>query len=197
MITLLSTILPRVWPHAWPRAKQNLFAKRTFRLQAAALALGLAALGGCGYSLETVRLPAQAATLGLGSVTNHTFQGELDLRMNRALQRRVMAIGSADLVSPNDSDLVLEVDLTRFDVSRFRDISQNNAYTFQFTLSGTMTLRDRRNGRVLLDHQPVEGTARLDFTVLTMETPALRDQGIELAVNRLADIIVQRMYNTY
>jgi len=135
-------------------------------------------------------LPANAHTLALGVVANHTTQPNLDVVMQRQLRHAALRDPNLRLTATQQGDLVVEVDLTRLDVSRFRDLTSTNSFAYSYNLAATVTLRDNRTQKVLLLNQPVTAMARLDFTESTAETPAVQNQGLDEATRNLAQQIL-------
>lgn len=150
------------------------------------LALAGALSGGCGYGLDTPRLPGNAGTLAIGTVRNRTFQGELDVRLQHRLRSVLMKHPGFELGAPDRSDLVLDIELTQFRVVRARDLVTTNVSSVSYQIVGLVSVYDRRQRKFYVSRQPVNSVSRLDFDSPTSETPAIRDEGLEDAVQNFA-----------
>jgi hypothetical protein len=138
----------------------------------------LALAGGCGYRLETARLPAGAATVYLGLVENRTQTGELDVRLRDKLRATVLRHSAAALAPLEQADLILDVALTGLNITRARDLASTNLQSVVIDLTGNITLVDRRTGRAQYRNTPLAVQARQDFDTPVVETPAIRADGI-------------------
>lgn len=191
-----------------------IFAARNLCLAAGLAVLGGWGMAGCGYHMESLHLPGHARSLGLGPVYNRTYQGELDYRLTNQLRTRFLQEAYTDLVSPETSDLVLEVELVDFQITRYRNLTSlagtqggsstgslaagSAPFTINFTVSGTLTLRDNRENIIRMDHIPVSGTSSLSFDAAdTLETPAVKNQGVDQALADIAARIVRQVFTAY
>ncbi len=161
-------------------------------LPAALAALWLVAAG-CGYRQDVPRLPAGALSLAIGPIENATFTGELDVRLRDALKRRLMRHAHITLRPPEASDLVLTVRLTGFDITRTLDPAVTANRTFGFRLEGRYTVQDRRRGEPLVSGRPLRVRVALVQDPGTLETPAIRDEGIDDAVDAFAERLLEEV----
>jgi hypothetical protein len=177
--------------------------KALLRRTAAAWALcGLAGVAmwlaaGCGYRVDTPRLPGNAGTLAIGVIRNRTFQGELDVRLQHRLRSLLLKHPGFELGAPDHSDLILDIELTQFRVVRARDLASVNLNSVSFQLVGLVSVYDRRQSRYYVNRQPVNSTSRLDFDAPTVETPAIRDEGLEDAVLSFATQVENLVFLTF
>jgi len=80
-------------------------------LLSAWVTLGL--LTACGYEMDSPRLPNHHRTLALGPIRNRTFEAELDVRLQSALRRILYRTAGVSLSAPEDSGLVLALEIER------------------------------------------------------------------------------------
>lgn len=159
----------------------------------AALVLLAALAAGCGYHMERRRLPDGARHLALEVVRNRTFTGELDVRLRAELRRLLFRDAGIRLTSRAESEQVLEITLTDIAVSRARSLDATDVSQLGYTLSGEMTLLETRSGRPLIDGQRVVGRSSLDFRRARIESPAVRDEGINDALADFARNVRDRL----
>jgi hypothetical protein len=157
----------------------------------------LALAAGCGYRVDTPRLPGNAGTLAIGVIRNRTFQGELDVRLQHRLRSLLLKHPGFELGPPDHSDLILDIELTQFRVVRGRDLASTNLTNVSFQLVGLVSVYDRRQSRYYVNRQPVNSTSRLDFDSPTVETPAIRDEGLEDAVSSFAIQVENLVFLTF
>jgi len=155
---------------------------------AAALALPLA-LGGCGYGLDSPRLPQGAGTIAIAAIRNRTTTGELDIRLAQLLRYRLSRHSTFSLAPEDSADVVLQVTLNDLKINRSRDLTSTNVSAIAFTLTGPVSLLDRRRSAYYLFNVQVSGSGRLDFDTPTSETPAIRDQGLTEVLNDYANSV--------
>ncbi len=161
-------------------------------LVGAALVLA-AALGGCGYRQAVPRLPGDAGRLAIGPVRNHTFTGELDVRLREALRRRLLAHAFVRPVAGARSELVLEIDLDALDVQRRVDAIDPGRRVLTFTVRGRMRVRDRRGEDAVVHDQRVSAAEAVVVDATALETPAVRDEGIDDALDAFAAQVERRL----
>lgn len=167
----------------------------------AGLALGLLALllgaVGCAYRLETPRLPGNAGTLFIGVIRNRTFAGELDVRLQHRLRELLLKHPGVELGPMDQSDLILDIELTVFRPVRGRDIASTNLTSVSYQLAGLVSVYDRRQGRYYFKRSPVSVVSVIDFDTPTIETPAIRDEGIEDALQSFALQVENLLFLTF
>jgi hypothetical protein len=162
--------------------------------------LGLAVLlvvSGCGYSLETPRLPGNAGTLAIGTIRNRTFTGELDVRLQHRLRSLLLKHPGFELSVPERSDLILDIELTEFRAVRARDLATTSLTSVSYQLIGLVSVYDRRHSRYHIRRQPVNSVSRLDFDTPTVETPAIRDEGLEDALQSFSVQVENLLFLTF
>lgn len=142
-----------------------------------ALAAALA-LAGCGYEQNRPRLPGKAERLTIGLVQNRTYTGELDVRLREEIRKRLLLNDAVVLTSPEQSELTLELDLNRLDITRTRDLSNTNVSGLTFALTGRMVVVATRDRTRRYMNEPIAVTTSLSFDRPVIETPSVRDEGI-------------------
>ena len=156
----------------------------------AGLAAGLLALllgtMGCSYHVGSPRLPGNAGTLAIGVIRNRSFTGELDVRLQHRMRELLLKHPGVQLGPTDHSDLILDIELIQLQPVRSRDIASTNFTSVSYVLSGLVSLYDRRQGRYYYKRSQITVSSTLDFDTPTIETPAIRDEGIEDALNLFA-----------
>jgi hypothetical protein len=159
----------------------------------APLILALALLLGCGYGMDAPRLPNNHRTLALDPVRNRTYEGELDVRLRQALRRILYRTAGVEMVSPEDSGLLLILEIQQLDLVRARSLDSTDVKRLNYHIAGTMTLKEQGTGRLLLDKLPVALNTRYDLPEAAVETPAVRDDAVNDVVSQFAEAIVARL----
>ncbi len=171
--------------------------RRLTALLAVALLATLASGAGCGYRMESRGLPEGAASLGIGTIRNRTFTGELDVRLKHELRRKLLRNPAFALVSPERSQLVLEVDLLRADFVRSLDVSNTSISSLVLVLEGRINLRKARGGQPVIRNAGVAVSTRLDFDRSVIESAAVRDEIEHDAVVAFAAKVEQLLYEHF
>lgn len=146
----------------------------------------LLSLSACGYGPDADVLPGGARTLALAPVANQTGTGELDVLLQTALRRRLMRHAHIRFSDRDGADLVLRVALTRFSIARVLDTGASTNRSFRFALSGHITLDDHRTDRPWIKQAPLSASASRHHAASVLETPAIRDEGINAVVDDFA-----------
>jgi hypothetical protein len=160
-------------------------ARRKALLAVTLLAAALLA-GACGYRLDAPHLPDNASRLAVGVIQNRTATGELDIRLQDKLRTVLLRHPSVMLTSPEFADLVLDVDLATISIARTRNLTATSLSGISYTLAGAVSLYDRRKSRFHFSRVPVSASARLDFDTPIVETPAIRDEGLDELLDNFA-----------
>jgi hypothetical protein len=178
-----------------------LAARRVAWWKTAALALALLpawlTIAGCGYHLESPRLPGNAATLSIGSIRNRTQTGEVDVRLAHQLRTLFLKHPGMQFVAPDRGEIVVDIELTQLRVVRARDLATTNINNEQFQLVGILSVYDRIHSRYYVYHQAIQSFSRLDFDSPTIETPAIRDQGLDAAILGIAEQIESAVFVSF
>ena len=153
--------------------------------------------GGCGYRMEGQGLPGNARSLGLGQINNLTFTGELDVRLRSELRRVLLRNPAFSLTSPEASELVMEINLTRLTVTRPLDVSDTDLSSLRYQLRGTMLLFRREPVKRRILRTRLVARVRLDFDRAVMETPAVRDEIGEDVIIAFAELVEKALYRHF
>lgn len=160
----------------------------------AALAL---ATGACGYHQDVPHLPGGAHTLTLQRVANLTDTGELDVRLRVLLQQRFSQQAHVRLEPAHESALGLSIDLSQLTVTRVVDPALTPEPTYSYTLTGQITLADLRTGHKYADHQTIVVSVRRIYPPAQLETPAVRDDGVNAVLDAFAQQVQQQVEDTF
>lgn len=145
------------------------------------------ALPGCGYTLDSPRLPLNASRLSIATIKNSTTTGEMDIRLGQILRSRLLRQSSFDLVSVESSDLSLEIEMEDLKITRGRDLTTTTVSNIVYQLKANVSLLDRRTKAYYYYKAPVIANSRLDFDTPVIETPAIRDEGLTGVLEKFAD----------
>ena len=156
-----------------------------------AIALYTPLLLSCGYSMDAPGLPAKHRTLAVDTIQNKTFTAELDVRLQREVRRLLLRDAGIHVVPMSQTDLVLRVTLDELRISRARNITDTSVGTFAVSISGSVSLWEVSSRTYLINNRKVSARSRLSFSERTLETPAVRDEGINDALALFAERVVQ------
>lgn len=162
-----------------------------------AVVLAVLWVGGCGYGGDPARLPGNAASLAIGAVRNLTYTGELDLRLIGALRARLSNNPSFLLGPPEQSELVLEVELKELRVSRARAVSSTNLTSMTSVLTGRIVLRHQGPGGRAILQQDISASSVLIFAESIVMTPAVKEQATDRVVAAFAERVEERLYSHF
>ena len=160
------------------------------------MGLALAAwLSACGYSMDSPGLPAQHRTLAVNTIRNATFTAELDVRLQRELRRLLFRDAGIHVVPQSGTDLVLQIEVSEIRVSRRRSVDDTSVGQLTYNLNGLVSLREISSGRFLISRRAIAANSRLDFDeeAETLETPAVRDEGLNDAIELFAARVVDAL----
>ncbi len=168
----------------------------------AAMLGALFVLNGCGYSQDVPTLPEGAKSIFVAPVQNLTEQGELDVRLQALLRRRLLRHSHVAVHTASDAELVLSVSLTSFSIQRTLDPTSDletpleTVRTFVYTLTGRMRLSEPRTGRDLDNRALSAGVTRYHDSA-TLETTAVRDEGIEDVLEAFVDQVERALFSSF
>lgn len=154
-------------------------------------------LTGCGYSPYNPTLPQGGEKLALGKIENLTLNGELDVRLRRALMTRLHRNPNLRMVAPESSEQILGIKLTRLDVSRTVQTANTDFKVITYSLNGSLWLQRSHDGGHLLKNVGISVNSQVVFPVATLETPAVRDEGLEKVVNAFAKAVETKLFQGF
>jgi len=154
-------------------------------------------LGGCGYAMESPRLPNDRHSIGVAPIRNLTYEAELDVRLQEALRRRLYRDPAIRAAEPERSELVLDIELNQLSLVRVLDLNSTNVRLLTLGLGGIMTLRDTGTGALIFDRLPVLVSSRYELPESALETPALRDDALATVLSEFADQVVKQLLLTF
>lgn len=157
------------------------------------IALAAAGLSACGYSMDAPGLPAQHRTLAVDTIRNATFTAELDVRLQREVRRLLFRDAGIHVVPKSRTDLVLQIVVSEISVSRRRSVTDTSVGQLTYRLNGSLSLWEVSSGRFLISGRPIAARSRLDFANPTLETPAVRDEGLNDAIELFAARVVDAL----
>jgi len=173
----------RVWKVVTGGAVRRRLQTGRYALAGLLLALGVAA---CGYRWESPRLPGNAGTIAIAEIRNRTLTGEVDVRLAHQLRALLLKHPGIQLTTPDHSDLVLDIELTVLRIVRTRDLATTSLTGVSYQLAGQVSVYDRRSRQYYIYHEVLQGISTLNFDSPTVETPAIRDEGLDDAIQDFA-----------
>lgn len=156
-----------------------------------AMVIFLPACGGCqtlGYSDKTV-YPEQIRTVSIQAFENKTFYRDIEFDLTSALAKLIETRTPYKIVSdPDRADSVISGQIVQIDqMGTYVDTRTGRVQESDIVVRAVINWKDLASGQVLLNSQPVEALAS---RILASQDLTY---GLRLAVNRLAEQIVQMM----
>lgn len=108
-------------------------------------------INSCGFQVGTQgRLLDRATSVGIGEISNETYQPGLDIRLRRQLGRRLAEKRLLKL-DADAADLVLSIEIAAFETAKagYSVVGDTQIYSHTFRASGRLTIYDNRYGRIL------------------------------------------------
>lgn len=105
----------------------------------------------CGYQWigASVNLPNSAKSLAIAPIQNKTYQSDVDVQMSRILQRLLQENPTVQLVTPEQADLLLTVELASFSQTQTAISPDTNIIDLRLNLESFATLTDLRTNQDL------------------------------------------------
>ena len=106
-------------------------------------------LPACGYQWigVSLNLPNSAKSLGIAPIQNQTYQSDIDIQMSRILQRLFQENPNVQLVTPEQADLLLTVELASFSEKQTSISPDTNVIDLRLNLESFATLTDLRTNQ--------------------------------------------------
>ena len=152
---------------------------------------------GCGYRIETMRLPEGNATVYLDRVENLTTTGELDVLLRQKLRGVLMRNSSSILVPHDEADVILNVRLHTLNQGRTRDLSSTDIRGISYQLIGDVTLIHRRSGKLLINRAGINVGAGQEYDKSLQDTPAIRGDGINDVLIAFSEAVERTIYSNF
>ena len=144
--------------------------------------------------MDAPGLPAQHRTLAVDTIRNATFTAELDVRLQREVRRLLFRDAGIHVVPKSRTDLVLQIVVSEISVSRRRSVTDTSVGRLIYNLNGSVSLWEVSSGRFLISGRPIAASSRLDFAKpAPLETPAVRDEGLNDAIELFAARVVDAL----
>lgn len=168
--------------------------KQKFLLQSVALLLLIPLFIGCGFQLNRNKqqLPANAKTLSIDKVENHSFYPGLDIELQSQLTH-YFSQNNIDLVDSGLSDLNLIFRIQSTGTSK-EESSQESGKTYRhtFTVSGELLVHDQRNQTTIIEKELFSGSWVLETEDSEPGSVEVED-GYHKALEGLVATILERL----
>ena len=153
----------------------------------------MVAAAGCGYRpLGTEALPAHVRSVAIGPIANSTYRPGLQGFLSEYLHQRFQGDGRVRLRPSTDADAIIETIITSYGNEGVAWDQGGAARRFRVQVSAGITLRDRRNWRVLIS-EGMAGEAYYTAGTGVGTTLAAEEDGTRRALRDLADRVATRI----
>ena len=155
----------------------------------AALALVLATLGGCGYSLRGT-LPEHVKTVAVPVFANKTSEPAVENFLTQAVVQAFSTNGRLRVVKPEEADAILEGEVVGYEIQALA--FDPRASIRQYRLVVTMNLRFRDVRRKTLLFEQARFQEKADFRVIGVvsQTISREESALQAAAVDIARAIV-------
>ncbi len=155
----------------------------------AALALVLATLGGCGYSLRGT-LPEHVKTVAVPVFANKTSEPAVENFLTQAVVQAFSTNGRLRVVKPEEADAILEGEVVGYEIQAVA--FDPRASIRQYRLVVTMNLRFRDVRRKTLLFEQARFQEKADFRVIGVvsQTISREESALQAAAVDIARAIV-------
>lgn len=153
-------------------------------------------LNGCGYTLAgRSSSTVQGRSLYPALFTNRSYQPDVEAELRRALLDELAQRGE-EIGPEGSADLILagEIDVASSAITAYS--AADTAKMYAFTLQATVTLRERKSGKVILKFTE---SVRQDYPVtanINLQRNS-REAGIKAACGKLALVIAEKMNQAF
>lgn len=166
------------------------------RILVIVMLIGLAA---CGYQLEGTnpQLPSDATTLAIVPIQNQTFQAGLETRLMLRLRQLFRNNSSVELGTPQDADLVLDIQLQTLDAKQTSVSADGSTVVLQLELKGIVVLNDRKQNIVLWNEKGLNARGILLYEqgeTSTGLTGSTIGRGLDEVTNAFAKLVYERIF---
>lgn len=153
----------------------------------------MVAAAGCGYRpLGTEALPPNVRSVAIGPIANGTFRAGLQGFLSEYLHQRFQGDGRVRLRPSTDADAVIETIITSYGNEGVAWDRDGTARRFRVQVSAGITLRDRRNLRVLIT-EGMAGEAYYTAGAGVGTTLAAEEDATRRALRDLAERVAARI----
>lgn len=159
------------------------------RRRGAALALALATLAGCGYSLRGT-LPEHVKTVAVPVFANRTAEPAVENLLTQAVVQAFSTSGRLRVVKPEEADAILEGEIVGYGIQALA--FDPRAAISQYRLVVTMNLRFRDVRRQTLLFEQARFQEKADFRVVGVvsQTISREESALQAAAVDIARAIV-------
>jgi outer membrane lipopolysaccharide assembly protein LptE/RlpB len=161
----------------------------TAAIRSAGLAVLLAALTGCGYSLQGA-LPDHVKTIAVPIFHNRTTQPGVEVIVTRAVVEAFSTSGRLRVASTDDADALLEGELINYQIHSIAFDPQARVRLMRVIVTLNLRVRDLRQNQLLLEQKGFSERAEIRVSDLVAETIAREDAALRVAARDIARSIV-------
>lgn len=152
---------------------------------ALALAVAVAALTGCGYSLRG-NLPEHVKTVAVPVFTNRTAEPAIESFLTQAVVEAFATNGRLRVVTPVEADAILEGEVVGYEIQALAFDPRASIRQYRLLVTMNLKFRDVRRNAILFEQARFQEKA--DFRVIgavsqtiSREESALRSAALDIA----------------
>lgn len=155
------------------------------RIPSLALAVAVATLPGCGYSLHG-NLPDHVRTVAVPVFTNRTAEPAIESFLTQAVVEAFATNGRLRVVTPGEADAVLEGEVVGYEIQALAFDPRASIRQYRLVVTMNLRFRDVRRNAILFEQARFQ--ERADFRVIgavsqtiSREESALRSAALDIA----------------
>lgn len=155
----------------------------------AALAVVLAALGGCGYSLRG-NLPDHIKTVAVPVFANKTAEPAIENFLTRAVVQAFSTNGRLRVVKPAEADSVLEGEVVGYEIQALAFDPRADIRQYRLVVTMNLRFRDVRRNTLLFEQARFQEKADFRVVGVVAQTISREESALQAAAVDIARTIV-------
>lgn len=159
------------------------------RARGRALALGLLAVAGCGYSFRGT-LPEHIQTVAVPVFVNKTGEPRIESLLTNGVVEAFSTNGRLRVVKREDADAVLEGEVIGYSVQSISYDSQANVRQYRLVVTMNLKLLDMKKSAVLFEEHGLREKADFNVMNAVSQTISVEETAVRTAATEIGRAIV-------
>lgn len=159
------------------------------RPRALALAVALAALAGCGYSLHG-NLPGHVRTVAVPVFTNRTAEPAIESFLTQAVVEAFATNGRLRVVKPEEADAILEGEVVGYEIQALAFDPRASIRQYRLLVTMNLRFRDVKRNEVLFEQPRFQEKADFRVVGAVSQTISREESALHTAAMDIARSIV-------
>jgi outer membrane lipopolysaccharide assembly protein LptE/RlpB len=155
----------------------------------AALALMLATLAGCGYSLRGT-LPEHVKTVAVPVFANKTAEPAVENLLTQAVVQAFSTNGRLRVVKPEEADAILEGEVVGYEIQALAFDPRASIRQYRLVVTMNLRFRDVQRKTLLFEHARFQEKADFRVVGVVSQTISREESALQAAAVDIARAIV-------